>query len=504
VLRTHSIFDAIWTLAILLTLLCAVADAQNPLEPSLSLSDRIAAQEAALAELREEVRRQSQVIERLPPADAPAVDPEPEDPDDRLGATAGDTKPDVDDRLEVIEKDWKGVIEKHRKDLEEAAKRPTLQISGQVQGDWVNFNQDEVSRESVGDLQDAADFRRARIIARGRSWEVIEYAFGVDFALAGRPSFLDMYVEIRDLPYLQHVRIGHFFEPFSLERVTQNRNNTFMERSLVDTFAPARNMGIMAFGNANDEMNSWQIGTFRTGSNDTGNDSFDSGNALTMRGTWLPYWDEPSGGRHYLHLGACYSYRDTYQDQVRFRNSPEIRIELPGTPNNFGPIFVDTGNIPASHFQLFDSEVAWINGPFSIQSEYAFSTVAQTGGPDLFLDGFMVQLSYFLTGEHRPYSKLMGIHERVIPFTNFFRVQTQNQGIQMGSGAWELAARYSWINLTNKNVLGNDLKDFTFGLNWYLNPYTRMKFNYIRAYLDDAIDGRSATNIFGMRFDFDF
>ena len=194
---------------------------------------------------------------------------------------------------------------------------------------------------------------------RGEGWQQLEYALGVDFELADRPTPLDNYIEAHDLPRLQNVRIGHFFEPFSLERVTQNRNNTFMERSLVDTFAPARNMGIMTYGNTESELATWQIGTFRTNSDNVGNDSFDSGQALTMRGTALPYWDEPSDGRYYMHLGVAYSYRGSAGNNLRFRNTPEIRKQQPfGSPTydssvpQFAPIFVDTGNISASSFQL--------------------------------------------------------------------------------------------------------------------------------------------------------
>jgi len=381
--------------------------------------------------------------------------------------------------------------------------KPSLVLGGQVQADAVYFGQDEVSRESVGDLQDAADFRRARIIAQGVSHEVYRYVFGVDFALGGRPSFLDIYIEHVDLPVIQNARVGHFFEPFSLERVTQNRNNTFMERSLVDTFAPARNLGAMMNGWTDTEMSTWQIGTFRTASNDYGNDSFDSGQALTMRGTHLLYYDEPSGGRHYLHLGACYSYRDTYENQVRFRNSPEIRVQEPNQPSNFGPIFVDTGNIPASSFQLFDAEFCWTAGSLSVQSEYALSTVDQIGGPLLFFDAFMAQVSYFLTGEFRPYDRQKGIHNRPIPHSNFFYVRG-GQGNCMGRGAVELAARFSLIRLNDENIQGNNLHDFTAGVNWYWNPYTRVRFNYIRAWLDDTAFGKSATDIYGMRMDFEF
>jgi phosphate-selective porin OprO/OprP len=265
----------------------------------------------------------------------------------------------------------------------------------------------------------------------------------------------------------------------------------------------------------------WAIGTFRTNSDNTGNDSFDSGQALTMRGTWLPWWDEASDGRYYLHLGSAYSYRDAAQNQVRFRNTPEIRKQQPsnvlgpvgppspsnyqnGVPSPFAPIFVDTGNIrDVDHFQLFDPEFALILGPLSLQAEYAFAAVHRIGQPDLFFNGSMAQVSYFLTGEHRPYDRKLGIHKRVLPFEDFFRVRTKSKGIQTGLGAWEVAARFSNIVLNDKDINGNNLTDFTLGLNWYLNPYTRLKFNYVRAFLEDDLVGNSLTDAYGMRFDYD-
>jgi phosphate-selective porin OprO/OprP len=116
----------------------------------------------------------------------------------------------------------------------------------------------------------------------------------------------------------------------------------------------------------------------------------------------------------------------------------------------------------------------------------------------------MAQVSYFLTGEHRPYDRKQGIHKRVEPFEDFFRVRTKSQGIQTGLGAWEIAARFSNIVLNDKDIKGNNLTDFTVGLNWYLNPYTRWKFNYVRAFLEDERAGNSLTDAYGMRFDFDF
>ena len=68
--------------------------------------------------------------------------------------------------------------------------------------------------------------------------------------------------------------------------------------------------------------------------------------------------------------------------------------------------------------------------------------------------------------------------------------------------AWEVALRLSQIDLNNQDIVGGRLTDLTAGLNWYLTPYQRMKFNYILAHLDRGIS--SDTSIFGLRFDSDF
>jgi len=486
-------------------LACAApAAAQVPV-----VAEAMPAPSGGIEQLQSDVRRLEREIESLRAGTAtPHLDDTGDDP--------------VADRLSLVERGLEKLVDAADRKKNDDARKPSFNFNGQMQADQVYFGQGPASRAAVGDLQDGAQFRRLRIGARGTAFEVFEYSFGVDFALANQPSYLDNYIEWKQLPWVQNIRVGHYFEPFSLERVTQNRNNTFMERSLVDTFAPARNMGVMAYGTLFDDRTTWAIGTFRTNSDNTGNDSFDSGQALTLRGTWLPWWDEVSDGRSYLHLGGAYSYRDAFQNQVRFRNTPEIRKQQPatvfgpvgppspsnyqnGVPSPFAPIFVDTGTIrDVDHFQLFDPEFALILGPLSLQSEYAFAAVHRSGRPDLFFNGYMAQLSYFLTGEHRPYDRKQGIHKRVEPFEDVFRVRTRAQGIQTGLGAWEVAARFSNIVLNDKDIEGNNLTDFTVGLNWYLNPYTRWKFNYVRAFLEDKSTGNSLTDAYGMRFDYDF
>jgi phosphate-selective porin OprO/OprP len=410
-------------------------------------------------------------------------------------------------RFEKLEADWKKFREGEQAKKEKAAHAPTFKMGGQVIVDAVWFDQSDASRMTVGDVNDSLYFRRARLYASGDAFEVFSYAIGFDFAQGsgnnGRPAFIDNWIQIAELPVLQQVKIGHFFEPFTLERSSSNRNVSFMERSLVDAFAPSRNTGVMSYGTTEDQALFWAVGAFHGNSDNFGDDAGDrEGVAFDERLCWRPYYDEPSGGRYYLHLGSAYSFREAPDGFVQYRSRPEAAGQGDGgtlaTPN-----FVDTGLIAAHNAQQFGGELLWTHGSFSLQGEYVAVTVDRNAGANLFLHGGYVHAGYFLTGEHRPYNRANAILDRVIPFENFFRVKTGDGPIATGSGAWEVALRLSYIDLTSQNIDGGRLTDLTVGLNWYLTPYNRAKFNYILANLDrNAIT--SQTSIFGVRYDMDF
>src|SRR5690606_29461962 len=134
--------------------------------------------------------------------------------------------------------------------------------------------------------------------------------------------FLDNWIAIKDVPILQNFIVGHFFEPFSLERYTPNRFITFLERSEVDVFVPARNTGAMLFSHTNDERITWALGAFRSDSDTYGDSVNDSADwAGTAHVTWLPYYE--SDGRYLMHVGASYSYRMIGDKEVRFSKRPE-------------------------------------------------------------------------------------------------------------------------------------------------------------------------------------
>lgn len=379
-------------------------------------------------------------------------------------------------------------------------KQPTVKWSAQIQSDYYLFNQDEASKSTFGDIENGEAFRRARIAMLG-DYGPTEYRLEVDFAQAGRPTFLDVFVGMHDLPVLGRVRVGHFFEPFSLERLTSNRYVTFMERSNPDQpFAPARNLGVMTNNTFAESRGTWAVGYFRSDSNVFGDDVGDNfENAITGRITWLPVYDErcPS---EYVHTGFGYSFRGTNDELARFQSQPEARIGA-ASPNV--PSFVDTGNIPSDHFQLVGFEAAWVHGPFSLQGEYMLTPVDRIGLPSVTFTGWYAAATYFLTGEYRPYLTSSGTFDRVMPHGDFVRYGS-GRDCDFGPGAWEIAVRLSHLDFNDDTVQGGRLTDFTVGLNWYLNPYLRFTANYIRAFADNPVNSDSVTDIFATRVGFDF
>lgn len=323
---------------------------------------------------------------------------------------------------------------------------------------------------------------------------------------------------MRRFAWLGNVRVGQWKQPFSLEVVSSFRYTTFMERSvLFQAFTPFRHIGIGFYDHADDLEHTWATSFFRTGQDQYGGSiSTDGGWGTAERLTWLPFWDEASNGRNYLHLGAGHFFNSPPHDLVNFRSIPEIYIGENGpgavgtsgqlAPGGFDgtPFFVRTGPRLVSQYNVFGSELLWVQGPLSVQSEAMLNYVQQSNGTEALLMGAYAQVGYFLTGEHRPYDRKAGAIDRVIPFENFFRVRTEGGSNATGTGAWEVALRWSRIDLDDKDIHGGTMTDWTGALNWYLNAYAKVSFNYIHSGPDFPTHGRSDMNAFAFRAQIDF
>ena len=360
-----------------------------------------------------------------------------------------------------------------------------LRVRGRVNTDFSVSSDDDLASRVGGKVEDGAEIRRMIVGFEGTIYDRINYEMNAD--LAGGVEVKDAFMEMQELPYVGGVQIGHFKEPFSLDQLTSSNYGTFMERSIMDVFAPTRNVGIMLASPIVEDRMTWAAGVFRDTDDDTAEQGTSGGGEynFTTRITGLP-WYEDKGAR-LLHLGAAYSRRSPNARSLRYRQRPQVHMS---------PRLVDTGTFTADSVDLFGQEAALIYGPLSLQGEFTTALVDSDGtqsNPTFF--GFYTYASYFLTGEHRAYNKEAAAFTRLKPKHNF-----DPWGAEKGFGAWEVALRYSSLDLSSNFVDGRELHTVTAGLNWYLNPNTRTMLNYVFA----DLEGPGHLNTVQTRFQIDF
>lgn len=351
-----------------------------------------------------------------------------------------------------------------------------IKLGGRLQTDFAFQSADSALEDEFGKFEDGTEIRRAYVELKGTIYSDVFYAIELDVSKDEvEPQSALIGVNLGGVK----VMAGHIKEPFSLENLTSNKYVTFMERSLPTIFAPGYNMGLAVAGTAFDKEMTWSVGAFR----DTDAQGKDEGGNwnVTGRVTGLVY---DADDANFVHLGVAASYRDPDDDAVSYKQRPEVHLSHKLVAASIEDAKTNT---------LFGAELAWVMDSFSLQGEYMLANVDSKEAGDPTLQGFYVYASYFLTGESRPYKKSAGKFDRVKPISNFL-------GEDGGIGAWELAVRYSFLDFEDKNITGGELGDVTVGVNWYLNPNTAVKMNYVYA----DLDGVGSANIFQTRFQIDF
>jgi phosphate-selective porin OprO/OprP len=379
----------------------------------------------------------------------------------------------------------------------------TVKLGGHVQLDYINWAD---SSPSIPDTRNYFEFRRLRLTADGAGYGVYDFRFQLTIepetvgeSPAGTvtsPDVKDAYFSINEIPWLGRLRIGNFFVPFSLEQITNDTNNIFLERSIPTqgVFAANREVGLAMYNCTPDQRMTWATGVFFDSISEGLKERIDNNQGYRASGriTWLPYYDELSNGRYLIHTGAGILYTEDQDDRVRFRSRPQIHE---------GPQVIDSGVLAADAYTTGNVELAIVMGRVTLQSEYFLNSTNMLAGPSETFHGGYAHLSYFLTGENRVFERF-GQHGaqfgRNSPFSNVFFTP---QGCSLG--AWELKARTSYLNLNS--VDQGEYYDVTVGLNWYWSDRVRLKFEWIHPMTTQAaVFGKTDSDILGTRFDFNW
>ncbi len=415
------------------------------------------------------------------------------------------------DDLESQLKKQKEVDEK--KAAQEARNRPAdkldkfkekwnVKLGGHVQMDYVNWANN--SPAIIG-AQDYFEFRRLRLVADGTGYG--QYDFRLQMTLepeslgetqslgtVASPDVKDAYLSMNDIPGLGRFRIGNFFVPFSLEQVTNDTNNIFMERSIPTQgiFAADREVGMALYNSTEDQHVTWTSGIFLDSISEGLKERIDDNQGYRVSGrlTWLPYYDVSTSGRYLVHLGMGVLHTEDLDNSVRVRARPQTRE---------GPRLIDSGVLSAESYSTGNLEAAIVYGRFTLQSEAFLSQVNMLATDNRQVKGGYLHGSWFLTGENRIFEKF-GQHgpqfSRNVLNKNFFVSDCHS-----GPGAWELKSRWSYLDLNN--VGAGQYNDFTAGVNWYWTDRTRVMFDWIHPFTSNGTTfGATESDLLAMRFDF--
>jgi len=371
----------------------------------------------------------------------------------------------------------------HYLKFESADKAFQIKMGGRIHFDMMFIGQeDSLSNHFLA--ENGAEFRRVRLFTAGKLYQNVEFKVQLDFA-KGVVVLKDVYLRVTKLPVVGNFQVGNFKEPMGFEMITSSNNITEMERSLTDALTPDRNLGLMVFNQWAKKRVAAFAGFFYPS---MGGYKY-QGNAyhLTGRLVGVPVY-KTEGNYQVLHLGVSYSQSFNDGQALEYLARPESHL---------APKYVSVNYDAIQDVNKMGAELVYVYNQFSFQSEFMKHVISPAPSSALAASTYVLDvwygiLSWVVTGEHKPYHLGSGSFDGISPHKNF--------GKDGGIGAWEVSLRYSEINLDDHEIHGGRMRDITLGVNWFLNPVTRISANYISS---DVV-GLGRAGIFQMRFQLTF
>lgn len=317
-------------------------------------------------------------------------------------------------------------------------------------------------------LSNGTHLRKARFAMKTRLWKVWKAEWDIDVA-EGVVEVKDMFFSYVGMPN-SHLKVGHFKMPLGLNELTSSRYQTFVERAYpMLAFEVDRRAGIeYSRWGRNWNFRGAVFGQTMDTQKNKMND--ETGGGAAARFVIAPIYQEDM----VMHLGGALVYEnpDDETNAMEFKSEPESKI---------GDVeILDTGPIYDVDYATkigLEGVIAYKN--ISFQSEYIMTNLKRLNDrEDGTLSGGYAFVSWILTGERRPWNVVEGEFGQVIPNDNKI-------------GAWEIAVRYSHLNLydADAGIYGGKGNNYTFGVNWYANPNMRILFNFTRVHTSESATG---------------
>lgn len=349
----------------------------------------------------------------------------------------------------------------------------TFKARGMLQLDYAHYNE----RAGGYNYNDGTDIRRGRFGFDGTAFKVFKYRIEAEF-VKNTVNLLDAYLQYQPTPNLV-LTLGQQKAPYGLEANSSDAFNEFLERGMANVAFGAvgaeRRVGVSLAYQSN-RLNA-QVGLFGAGEGVQRNATTpDETVGVNGRVTFDPILDQ---GR-LLHVGVSAYHVGRFAAKTigNLGDRPGTRVDgglieaLTIAPVTTGALANQTRGVSSATF--VGGESAGVYGPFSVQGEYGHLHIDRYGSvPDLNFQGGYVFGSFFITGESRVFKN--GVIDRLKPYNDF-------NPFNHHWGAWELAVRYDYLNLTDHDFspLRHNAESLTGAVNWYLNPNMKILFNYVR------------------------
>lgn len=363
-------------------------------------------------------------------------------------------------------------------------------LHGVMQLDTAHYFQDKGLPAVLGnarDLNNGTNFRRARLGVDGKFAKNFDYSILLDFGGAGTDGsgvLQEIYLQYNYAPF--RVRVGAFAPNLGLEDAASTNGSLFPERP-----SPAEAARGLAGADRRIALQAqtvgerWILSAAVTGARTGDGQTFDEqlGYVARVAGT-------PLKGLDWLvHVGANASAVVTPAQTtalsgaypINIQDRPELRVD--------GQQLIGTGAIDAKGARHYGLEFAAQKANFLIQGE-AFDYKIDRRNPavgvsDPKFKGWYVEGGWVLTGEARRYNPANFAFDAPT-ITNPFDPKKGKWG------AWELAARYSVLDLNHHEnaalaadrVRGGEQTIWTAGLNWFPNSVTKFSLDYLDVDID--------------------
>ena len=340
------------------------------------------------------------------------------------------------------------------------------------------------------------DIRRARMDFQGMWYKYIYFRVQAEFA--DSPYIRNAWADYKFKDWL-HLRAGQMKPPFSTSWWTTDNNVNFLERGAGTPIYPYFDRGWWLWGDIFDKTLTWNLSAF-TGVGmdyDVKKGDIDDHKDFVARLFYSPFRNREDSVLDGLHL--CLEGTSGKQ------SVPTMRFEEKG----YGAAIRDDkfwtweteepGEGRIGSRDRWGVELHYINGPFSLSSEYlvteykdievfaqdGFRVISDNGG----VSSWSTWVSCFLTGEKKKVSNFGWKQPK--PKTDFDPVDFE------GKGAWEVLARYTitrtdeslfdtytydpGTGITDYKILeGADrVEEYTAGISWTWNPMVRWQLNYV-------------------------